>query len=58
MIEAIKIMISFLTALALIAGIIFLLFTFPYILLFGLVLMLLGLLIWGLTFCVYQIFFG
>lgn len=58
MIEAIKVMISFLTALALIAGIMFLLFTFPYILLFGLGLVLLGLLIWGLTFCVYQIFFG
>lgn len=58
MIEAIKVMISFLTALALIAGIMFLLFTFPYILLFGLGLALLGLLIWGLTFCVYQIFFG
>ena len=57
MIEAIKVIISLVLAIALLCGVVCILMNFPFIILAVLVLALLGLLIWGLTFLIYEFLF-
>lgn len=57
MIEAIKVIASLILAIALLCGAVFILMNFPLIILVVLVLALLGLLIWGLTFLIYEFLF-
>lgn len=57
MIEAIKIIVSLVLAIALLCGTIFILMNFPFIILACLVLALFGLMIWGLTFFIYEFLF-
>ena len=57
MIEAIKVIVSLILAIALLCGAVFILMNFPLIILAILVLALLGLLIWGLTFLIYEFLF-
>lgn len=57
MIEAIKVIVSLVLAIALLCGVVCILMNFPFIILAVLVLALLGLLIWGLTFFIYEFLF-
>lgn len=57
MIEAIKVIVSLVLAIALLCGVVCILMNFPFIILACLVLALLGLLIWGLTFFIYEFLF-
>lgn len=57
MIEALKVIISLVLAIALLCGVVCILMNFPFIILAVLVLTLLGLLIWGLTFLIYEFLF-
>ena len=57
MIEAIKVIISLVLAIALLCGVVCILMNFPFIILAVLVLALLGLLIWSLTFLIYEFLF-
>lgn len=57
MIEAIKVIVSLVLAIALLCGVVCILMNFPFIILAVLVLALLGLLIWGLTFLIYELLF-
>ena len=57
MIEAIKVVVSLILAIALLCGAVCILMNFPFIILAVLVLALLGLLIWGLTFLIYEFLF-
>ena len=57
MIEAIKVIVSLVLAIALLCGVVGILMNFPFIILAVLVLALLGLLIWGLTFFIYEFLF-
>lgn len=57
MIEAIKVIVSLVLAIALLCGVVSILMNFPFIILAVLVLALLGLLIWGLTFVIYEFLF-
>lgn len=57
MIEAIKVIVSLILAIALLCGAVCILMNFPFIILAVLVLALLGLLIWGLTFLIYEFLF-
>ena len=57
MIEAIKVIASLVLAIALLCGVVCILMNFPFIILAVLVLALLGLLIWGLTFLIYEFLF-
>lgn len=57
MIEAIKVIVSLVLAIALLCGAVCILMNFPLIILAVLVLTLLGLLIWGLTFFIYEFLF-
>ena len=57
MIDAIKVIVSLVLAIALLCGVVFILMNFPLIILAVLVLALLGLLIWGLTFLIYELLF-
>ena len=57
MIEAIKVIVSLVLAIALLCGAVYILMNFPFIILAVLVLALLGLLIWGLTFFIYEFLF-
>lgn len=57
MIEAIKVIVSLVLAIALLCGVVCILMNFPFIILAVLVLALLGLLIWGLTFLIYEFLF-
>ena len=57
MIETIKVIVSLVLAIALLCGVVFILMNFPLIILAVLVLALLGLLIWGLTFLIYELLF-
>lgn len=57
MIEAIKAIVSLVLAIALLCGVVCILMNFPFIILAVLVLALLGLLIWGLTFLIYEFLF-
>ena len=57
MIETIKVIVSLILAIALLCGTVGILMNFPFIILAVLVLALLGLLIWGLTFLIYEFLF-
>lgn len=57
MIEAIKVIVSLVLAITLLCGVVYILMNFPFIVLTGLVFALLGLLIWGLTFFIYEFLF-
>ena len=57
MIEAIKVIVSLVLSIALLCGVVCILMNFPFIILAVLVLALLGLLIWGLTFFIYELLF-
>lgn len=57
MIEAIKVIVSLVLAIALLCGVVCILMNFPLIVLAGLVLAILGILIWGLTFFIYEFLF-
>lgn len=57
MIEAIKVIVSLVLAIALLCGTIFILMNFPLIVLAGGLLAVLGILIWGLTFFIYEFLF-
>lgn len=57
MIDAIKVIVSLVLAIALLCGTVFILMNFSFIILAVLVLALLGLLIWGLTFLIYEFLF-
>lgn len=57
MIDAIKVIVSLVLAIALLCGVVCILMNFPLIILAVLVLALLGLLIWGLTFLIYEFLF-
>ena len=57
MIEAIKVIVSLVLSIALLCGVVYILMNFPFIMLTGLVLALLSLLIWGLTFFIYEFLF-
>lgn len=57
MIEAIKVIVSLILAIALLCGAVCILMNFHFIILAVLVLALLGLLIWGLTFLIYEFLF-
>lgn len=57
MIEAIKVIVSLVLAIALLCGVVCILMNFPFIILAVLVLALLGLLIWSLTFLIYEFLF-
>ena len=57
MIEVIKVIVSLVLAIALLCGVVCILMNFPFIILAVLVLALLGLLIWSLTFLIYEFLF-
>ena len=57
MIEAIKVIVSLVLAIALLCGTIFILMNFPLIVLAVGLIAILGLLIWGLTFFIYEFLF-
>lgn len=57
MIEGIKVIVSLVLAIALLCGTIFILMNFPLIVLAGGLLAILGVLIWGLTFFIYEFLF-
>lgn len=57
MIEAIKVIVSLVLAIALLCGVVCILMNFPFIILAVIILALLGLLIWGLTFLIYEFLF-
>lgn len=57
MIEAIKVIVSLVLSVALLCGTIFILMNFPLIVLAVGLIAILGLLIWGLTFFIYEFLF-
>lgn len=57
MIEAIKVIVSLVLAIALLCGMIFILMNFPLIVLAVGLIAILGLMIWGLTFFIYEFLF-
>lgn len=57
MIEAIKVIVSLVLSIALLCGTIFILMNFPLIVLAVGLIAILGLLIWGLTFFIYEFLF-
>lgn len=57
MIEAIKVIVSLILSIALLCGTIFILMNFPLIVLAVGLIAILGLLIWGLTFFIYEFLF-
>lgn len=57
MIEAIKVIVSLVLAIALLCGTIFILMNFPLIVLAVGLIAILGLMIWGLTFFIYEFLF-
>lgn len=57
MIEAIKVIVSLVLAIALLCGVVYILMNFPFIILACLVLALLGFIVWGLTFLIYELLF-
>ena len=57
MIEAIKVIVSLVLSIALLCGTIFILMNFPLIVLVVGLIAILGLLIWGLTFFIYEFLF-
>lgn len=57
MIEAIKVIVSLVLAIALLCGVVCILMNFPFIILAIALLALLGILIWGLTFFIYEFLF-
>lgn len=57
MIETIKVIVSLVLAIALLCGMIFILMNFPLIVLAVGLIAILGLMIWGLTFFIYEFLF-
>lgn len=57
MIEAIKVIVSLVLAIALLCGVVFILMNFPLIVLAVGLIAILGLMIWGLTFFIYEFLF-
>lgn len=57
MIEAIKVIVSLVLAIALLCGTVFILMNFPLIVLAVGLIAILGLMIWGLTFFIYEFLF-
>lgn len=57
MIEAIKVIVSFVLSIALLCGAIYILMHFPFIILAAGVLAILCILVWGLTFFIYEFLF-
>lgn len=57
MIEAIKVIVSLVLAIALLCGAVCILMNFPFIILAVGLLAILGILIWGLTFFIYEFLF-
>lgn len=57
MIEAIKVIVSLVLAIALLCGVVFILMNFPFIILAVALLALLCFFVWGLTFLIYELLF-